>query len=566
MNRKPSRKLTHRALAAAMMLTALPAPLLAQQGQGSEVAMTRHNLTASGPGPIKTTFAGESCIFCHTPHAANPIAPLWNRNDPGTFYLTYESSTLVADVGQPTGSSRLCLSCHDGTIALGQVYNSKNVGGGSIYISSSDRGFIGTDLRDDHPISFTYDSSLAVRKGEMRDPATLPASLPLDHNQQMQCTTCHDPHDDSLGNFLRMSNLESSLCRTCHELRDYPLSAHATSTAPLSGATHEQWDNLLATSVRAAGCESCHRPHSAGGKQRLLRHEAEEDNCLSCHDGGVAEKNLLATFNKISVHPVNLSTSLHDPTEDPQTMGKHVECADCHDPHRTGAGPAATAPLIRPAMYGVSGLSSTGVKMDQAVSEFQVCYKCHSVRNFAQPVVNRVLGDNNIANEFSPSNASYHPVESQGRNTDVPSLLQDYNTTTVIYCTDCHGSDDASGPQGPHGSQFRPLLIANYETRDNIGESPQAFALCYKCHNRSSILADESFKFHRKHIVEYKAACATCHDPHGVQNNSNLVNFDSQVVTPLAGVGGPSFTDSGFRSGSCTLSCHGKPHNNLAYP
>jgi len=553
--------------AAIAALIALATPAAAQQGLGSEVEATRHNLTASGPGPIKTTFTGESCIFCHTPHASNPVAPLWNRQDPGSFYLTYESSTLVADVGQPTGSSRLCLSCHDGTIALGQTFNSANIGGGSIHISASDRGFLGTDLRDDHPVSFTYDASVATRKGELSDPASLPQALPLDHNRQMQCATCHDPHDDSLGQFLRMSNVESNLCRACHQLSDYASSAHATSNASLAAATHEKWENLNVSTVRQAGCESCHRPHAAGGMQRLLRHEPEEDNCLNCHDGGVAAKNLKAVFNKISAHPVSLATGSHDPTEDPQTMAKHVECVDCHDPHRSGAGVGGGAPRVQPAMYGASGVSSSGLKLDQAVYEYQVCYKCHASRNFATPVVSRYLGDQNIAREFSSSNQSYHPVESQGRSTDVPSLLQDYNTTSIIYCSTCHGSNDPNGPQGPHGSQFRPLLVANYDTRDNVGESPQAFALCYSCHSRSSILGDQSFNGHRKHIVEYRAACATCHDPHGVQQNTHLINFDRSVVTrsPTAGTG-PIFNDRGFRTGSCTLSCHGADHNDMRYP
>ena len=56
---------------------------------GSGVAETKHNLSASGPGPIKALGETEICKFCHTPHAANPIAPLWNRADPGTYYQTY---------------------------------------------------------------------------------------------------------------------------------------------------------------------------------------------------------------------------------------------------------------------------------------------------------------------------------------------------------------------------------------------------------------------------------------------------------------------------------------------
>ena len=378
---------------------ALMAGAVAGQGLGEKVEQTRHNLTASGPGPIKSAAGGESCRFCHTPHAANPIAPLWNRADPGNYYQTYDSSTLVATVGQPSGSSRLCLSCHDGTIALGQTFNAQNTGGaGTIFISQADRGFIGTDLSDDHPISFVYGPGVAATKGELAHPAAIPKSLPLDQNGQLQCTTCHDPHDDALGNFLRVDNQQSGLCRSCHQLDEWPVSAHATSTASLAGASADTWDNIAAASVRDAACESCHRPHNAGGRERLLRHEAEEDNCLNCHDGAVASTNILAQVQPFSAHDPSGKTGVHDPTENPTTMSAHVECADCHNPHRAGSGGADLAPLIKSAMKGASGMSSNGQPIATARYEYEVCYKCHSTRNVAEaPQVDRVLGSDNIA-------------------------------------------------------------------------------------------------------------------------------------------------------------------------
>ena len=534
---------------------------------GSRVADTKHNLTAGGPGTVRTASAGEVCSFCHTPHAANPIAPLWNRENPGTYYRTYESTTLEADVGQPTGSSRLCLSCHDGTIALTQTYNQRNApAGGTIYISSADRGLIGTDLSDDHPISFTYDAGLAAAQGELAHPQSLPPQLPLDRNQQLQCTTCHEPHDNTHGRFLRMDNTESRMCRACHQVSGWDSSAHAVSAASLGGARRDQWRNLDATTVRGAGCESCHRPHSAGGRQRLLRHEAEEDNCFNCHDGSVARRDLAAEFNKISVHAVSLTTGRHDPTETLTSMEKHVECADCHDPHQAGVGAAARAPFLKPAMTGAVGVNATGLHLEEARREYEVCYKCHSVRNFAEPVVLRVVGTGDISDEFSPGGASFHPVEAAGKNNNVPSLKQGMNTTDLIYCTDCHGNDDANGPKGPHGSRYAPLLKANYTTIDRTRESPVAYALCYSCHNRSSILDNDSFEEHKKHIVEERTPCSVCHDPHGVDRTTHLINFDRTIVQPSRTTGrGPEFVDQGNERGSCTLFCHGEEHVNERY-
>ncbi len=546
----------------AWLVTLVPAM---PQERGTDVAATRHNLTATGPGSIRVAGAKDVCRFCHTPHAANPIAPLWNRQDPGTYYQTYDSSTLVSSVGQPTGSSRLCLSCHDGTIALTQTYNPRNApGGGTIYITQADRGFLGTDLSDDHPISFVYDSTAVLMKGQMRDPSTLPPQLPLDHESRVQCATCHDPHDDSRGKFMRMDNTESRLCLSCHNPDGWQASAHATSPASLALAS-QTWDNLDAASVREAGCGSCHRPHTAGGRQRLLRLEAEEDNCLSCHDGGVAQTDLRRALAAISTHPVRRTTGKHDPAESPSVMVRHVECADCHDPHQTGTGPPAQAPFIKPAMAGATGASGVGGDPTEARYEYEVCYKCHAQRNVSRAIVDRMFGNNDISDEFATVNASYHPVEAQGRNGNVPSLLQEYNTASIIYCTDCHGSDNPQDAAGPHGSRYSPLLTDNYNTQDNAVESPQAFALCYRCHSRASILDDKSFKKHREHIEE-GISCAACHDPHGVRENTHLINFDRAVARPSVKAGaGPTFTDLGNTHGSCTLLCHGEDHDDESY-
>ena len=536
--------------------------------KATNVRTTKHNLSSSGPGPVKVPGTAKVCKFCHTPHASNPIAPLWNRHDPGTYYQTYKSTTLVARVGQPSGASRLCLSCHDGTIALTQTYNSRNAIPGTVYITRQDRGYIGTELTDDHPISFEHTAAVAARKGELRAPSSLPRELPLDHQRRLQCTTCHDVHDDTYGKFLRMDNRESRMCTSCHVINNWTASSHATSSASLLRSRREKWDNVPYTTVRENGCENCHRPHSAGGRQRLLRRETEEDNCFACHDGSVARTNIMVELSKPSVHPVMRSTGLHDPTEDPLTMPEHVECADCHDPHQTSSGPAVRAPLIKPSMKGATGTQRTRTAASKATYEYQVCYKCHSLRNPVRaPLLDRVVRENNIAEEFSPAGASYHPVEAIGKNMAIPGLRQPLNATTIIYCTDCHGSDSGvSGPQGPHGSRFSPLLKRNYVTIDNTHETPAAYNLCYGCHNRDSILANRGFSEHRLHIVEENSPCSACHDPHGVRLAPHLINFDRDVVRPTSNNAGPTYTSLGPRRGSCTLRCHNEDHNNETYP
>src|SRR5215472_1749968 len=85
------------------------------------IVNTKHNLSISGPGDVRSASEADVCIFCHAPHSASGAGPLWNHQLSVTTYTPYSSPTLKATVGQPTGSSKLCQSCHDGTVALGAV-------------------------------------------------------------------------------------------------------------------------------------------------------------------------------------------------------------------------------------------------------------------------------------------------------------------------------------------------------------------------------------------------------------------------------------------------------------
>ena len=148
---------------------------------------TKHNLSTSGAGNIKASQESEICIFCHTPHNSKPNSPLWNRSQPGQSYTPYSSSTVQASPGQPTGASLLCLSCHDGTIALGKVLSRQSniTMQGGVTTMPSGTGRLGTDLSDDHPISFNYSSALQSN-GELVQPGSLTGAVKLDANGEVQ--------------------------------------------------------------------------------------------------------------------------------------------------------------------------------------------------------------------------------------------------------------------------------------------------------------------------------------------------------------------------------------------
>jgi predicted CXXCH cytochrome family protein len=542
-------------------ITILLVMITMQQSAAGSIVGSPHDLSALGTGDV--------CGFCHTPHRALPQTPGWSHKLSTAVYTIYQSSSLEAQVGQPTGSSKLCLSCHDGTVALTESITGGPAGGTYIEPGSAN---LDTDLSDDHPISFVYSSALSAEDPQIRVPLTLPDQIKLDGAGELQCTTCHDSHDNSYGNFLVMSNQRSAMCVVCHNLSGWELSSHESSAALSSLANDPYLQGSEYTTVMDNGCLCCHRPHSAGGKERLLHFEKSEDNCLSCHDGSVAGTNIKAQISKSSSHDVVAYTNVHDIRESPTTSARHVECVDCHNSHAVQA-TSAQAPLIPGSMQKVSGVTASGLATEQAQYEYEVCFKCHADNpNRIQSNITRQITQTNTRLEFDPSGPSFHPVISQGVNRNVPSLISPWSVTSQIYCTDCHSSNNTTGAQGPHGSDYSPLLSLNYTTSDSTSESEFAYALCYKCHSRINIDSDASFTKHHEHIRGERIPCSACHDPHGISsaqgtstNNSHLINFDTSIVSPDTSTGRLEFEDLGTFHGRCYLRCHGESHSPEQY-
>ncbi len=567
-------------------LVAVAVTLMTGQGWAAQdVANTPHNLSSSGQFEIKSATIDEICVFCHTPHNALPQTPLWNRDLPGSIYNEYQSTTMQATPGQPTGSSLLCLSCHDGTVAMGSLRNPPNNVTNDLLTTFllGRRSDLGTDLTNDHPVSFAYDTGVQSADGKLAHPSSI--GLPLEPGNLLQCSSCHDAHEADIIPFLRKTTLNGELCTTCHLQNgaswSWASSAHATSTAsdPSGTAWQERKAEWRGANVAQNACFNCHTPHAASQAERLIKAE-EENACYLCHGSGVAATDIQAEMQKSSRHRVGSYSSIHDPAESfvPTGPTKHVECADCHNPHATSDA-TASAPLVTGALAGLPGVSSSGGALPEATNQFETCYRCHADNNMLTgPTVTRGINETNVRLDFSLSNPSYHPVEAAGVNKNVPSLKAPWTVNSVLYCTDCHSNNEGpgaggAGPAGPHGSMFSPLLERNYTTADNTTESAQAYAMCYKCHDQTSILADESFGEHREHIVGQRAPCSACHDAHGVSsagggnatNNSNLINFDSTIVFANAANVGPLFEDTGLFQGRCYLSCHGENHNPCAY-
>ncbi|WP_234815095.1 cytochrome c3 family protein [Noviherbaspirillum denitrificans] len=331
----------------------------------ADVRGTKHNFSAASDGSatpsggtvpertIKASSETQVCVFCHTPHAAEAVVtPLWNRKLSGQTYATYTSSSMEASDAEmaaaPGGSSKLCLSCHDGTMGVDKVNVLNGVKNATIAMASGTKissdaattGFtrnLGTDLKSDHPISFTYDAALATADGELRAPdgiavgnrtaGAVPPKMPLEKGK-MECSTCHDPHlrdkTTSNGNakFLRVNRFQVApptggnfsttndiICLACHDKGgvSYAFSAHANSQVATqiykpAAAKQREFPSSLDSPANTEppvwqiSCLNCHDSHTVQGARRLLREATDsttspktggnaslEETCYQCH-------------------------------------------------------------------------------------------------------------------------------------------------------------------------------------------------------------------------------------------------------------------------------------------
>lgn len=178
-----------------------------------------HDLSASG-------ISGEICVVCHTPHANNNTAPgpLWNHEVPTTVYTLYSSSSMNVPVEQPgPGSpSRLCLSCHDGTISVDSYGGTPGTPDNTLTGLANK----GTDLSDDHPVGIqwihqTQGNGTATTCLNCHDILNLTAPPGKElkfFNGRVECPSCHDVHNTQVMDIklLRKPLAGSEICLHCH--------------------------------------------------------------------------------------------------------------------------------------------------------------------------------------------------------------------------------------------------------------------------------------------------------------------------------------------------------------
>jgi predicted CXXCH cytochrome family protein len=559
-----------------------------------DITKTRHNLSPTGPGDVKVpstpgAATSEICIFCHTPHGGSQVgksiqAPLWNRNlkyRETTGYALYDGAWSYSFEGniespgtKPTGYSRLCLSCHDGVIAIGTVINKPGSGGfrdealppteelgigkmgdqpsaqGFDGVLSGDTRVLGVNLQNDHPISFVFDSTLATSiDTELVDPGPPPNSLnaitPLapaggyktgvkrfpgnDLSKginEVQCTSCHNPHTVTYPKFLRAPRLQDAeetgylpdgtgsapagqlLCLYCHSKPGWDGSTHDRARAiraayPIKddpATKHpENYDFDGIHTVGEVGCRNCHDPHTAQGAKRLHREgvtafgggSAIENTCFLCHSP-----------NESAVTPAQTFAPAGDPTD----ASIHRFCDPTHgDP--TNYCPEGTSVYrIAPDIWSQFDKDSTAC-IGGGGGGSAMCLQLPTLQSSHEPV-------------FVFRSQEGIQLDSHGV-LNVPANNEDFPGVTVadephVECVDCHNPHQINSPHfaslafngadppnakggrlkgmkgiGIDSTGTRAIVVGRFGMTDididgnSANRDPYVYEICFRCHGNS---------------------------------------------------------------------------------
>jgi hypothetical protein len=215
-----------KAVGLVILVMCIAVSAFASQAPKSAILGSAHDFKARYNGASYTL-----CNFCHIAHkfGSAPTGPgylLWEHTLSSTpSYGVYTSDSMAStptDLGGQLTVSNLCLSCHDGTVAINSWYEPQNNKFYQPITQGTDFMPDDTTVRDltkQHPVNFTYpDATTAANIGML--PAADSKSLdgngtvPL-YGGKMQCATCHDPHaGDSSGTHLFFRIFPSTAAQT----------------------------------------------------------------------------------------------------------------------------------------------------------------------------------------------------------------------------------------------------------------------------------------------------------------------------------------------------------------
>jgi predicted CXXCH cytochrome family protein len=233
----------------------------AAQGAPVSIATSKHNFQLqTNPVHVDQAVAGAEdglCVFCHTPHKGASSLLLWNHRFSANDYSwkdvdagrTTGGTAYPVNLQTWSGSTRKCLSCHDGTVSIGALYWSNATATPTVAMAGTDQagGILNNpayvipqfadraDLKGNHPVGvpYSYGQVASTYNGiatgpDVRLAQWVPApsgvkifgagggGAPVAGAAGIECASCHDPHGTGNPFFLRVPKTASQLCLSCH--------------------------------------------------------------------------------------------------------------------------------------------------------------------------------------------------------------------------------------------------------------------------------------------------------------------------------------------------------------
>jgi predicted CXXCH cytochrome family protein len=619
----------------------------------SDVRGTKHNLSATPDGTatpsggsvpvrdVKATSETQVCVFCHTPHAATSgsVAPLWNRALAQTTYTTYTSSSIEANASElaagPGGSSKLCLSCHDGTMAIdkvnvlngvanatiGMTGLSGGVGSGKMPIASASTGFtrnLGSDLSNDHPISFTYNSALALADGELRSPdgstvgnrvaGAVKPKMPLENNQ-VQCATCHDPHlrDRSAGNgnakFLRMNRFQVNqptgaafnasgdiICLACHDKGGaaWAFSAHANSNVAsqlytAAAAQQREFPSTLDAPANAnppvwqVGCLNCHDTHTTQGARKLLREgtdsltspktggaAAQEETCYQCHSNVAGSAVSYTALSSAAVPDIKTDFSL--PLHMPIRSGEQAAGVEVHDvggvfndaANANCSNTGGTGNCGKDLLESRDKLGLTNTSNRHA--ECSDCHNPHRVIKYKDGLPGPLAAVAFTNSGLSASGTHRHTDDGADVHSNAISgvLRGSWGVEPAYLSNSFHALPNALGFQvkrGDPGNNIAPLSGSRPGAETHV---TREYQICLKCHSNYAYPDDNSYP--NSLIRPQLGAPGTIANANGHSNFTNYTNQAKEFQAPLTHAVPVGSTSLGNDGGTGTAASNANNH------
>jgi predicted CXXCH cytochrome family protein len=308
--------------------------------------------TGMPAGAASDVAENRECATCHI---------MWlndfKRSDV-TPLVPYDPKPRVDTGRQDVASTeRMCFSCHDGFMLDSRAVWRSNQHGHPVGVKPSDKVKIPTS------------------QGKV--------IFPLNDDGKLYCGTCHSAHgvdwsQEESPVFLRVKNVDSSLCFACHLDR---------STGPEEG-NHPVFKKIAnpPAELRARGarfgrggsviCQSCHNPHGATQKKMLVMSKENSELCGTCH----ADKARI----RHSKHDMAVMAPQARNSKD-QSVEESGPCGVCHLPHKAN-GPALWARDLFP---GVDPMSAR-------------CLSCHNPEGLAKK---KMVGAHSHPTNVDVSNA-----------------------------------------------------------------------------------------------------------------------------------------------------------------